>query len=242
MIKYQVGITLIELSIVLMILIALSGVAIPMVGNTVGYAQCVATDATMNNIKSAIIGNQSMMGYYKDMGVYPIKKSTCNGTSACVGSLDWMVSNPLTLPNQDNQCRGGDSSPYNICSISNSLCVLSEGCYTVVNETAITFDVNRQRGWRGPYLSNTDSASSSTGLLDNFYSARRQRQEIKAVHYLESNHDYYYLVSAGPDGVLDITWDVNPVNTAFKFGDDRLLFINTPDPRVRDNVDCGQLK
>ena len=60
-IKQQTGVTLLELTVVLLVLVALAGVAIPYLGGTSSTALCNATDVTMQNVKKAI-----MERYYLD--------------------------------------------------------------------------------------------------------------------------------------------------------------------------------
>jgi len=63
----QAGMTLIELTVVLLVLVALAGLAIPYVSGTSRKALCDATDVSMANIKRVI-----MEGYYLDtLGHYP---------------------------------------------------------------------------------------------------------------------------------------------------------------------------
>lgn len=66
--KKQCGMTLLELTVVLLILIALAGLAIPYVGGTSRKALCDATDVTMANVKRAIMDR-----YYLDtLGSFPV--------------------------------------------------------------------------------------------------------------------------------------------------------------------------
>jgi len=63
----QKGMTLIELTVVLLILVALAGLTIPYVSGTSRKALCDATDVSMANIKRVI-----MEGYYLDtLGYFP---------------------------------------------------------------------------------------------------------------------------------------------------------------------------
>lgn len=63
----QSGMTLVELTVVLLILIALAGLVVPYMGGTSSKVLCDATDLTMQNIKKAI-----MNGYYLDtLGKFP---------------------------------------------------------------------------------------------------------------------------------------------------------------------------
>ncbi len=63
--------TLIELTVVLLILTALAGLAIPYVAGTGAYAQCTATEASMVTIRNAIVGSYEQPGYFEDMGGLP---------------------------------------------------------------------------------------------------------------------------------------------------------------------------
>lgn len=67
----QLGLTLIELTVVLLILVAMAGVVVPYISGTSNMAECAATDATMAVIKSAIVGDFENPGYYDDMNAMP---------------------------------------------------------------------------------------------------------------------------------------------------------------------------
>lgn len=65
--KTQSGFTLIELTVVLLVLIALAGLAIPYMSGTSSKALCDATDVSMQNIKRVIMDR-----YYLDtLGYFP---------------------------------------------------------------------------------------------------------------------------------------------------------------------------
>lgn len=73
----QQGMTLVELSVVLLVLIALAGITVPYVGGIGSTATCQATDATMQAVKEAIMGGKSGSGFYGDsLGRYPAPKNT----------------------------------------------------------------------------------------------------------------------------------------------------------------------
>jgi len=84
------GMTLIELTVVLLILVALAGLVIPYIGGTSRKALCDATDVSMANIKKVIMGR-----YYLDtLGAFP--KNTKAGTGYSLHYLfakpaDWNV-------------------------------------------------------------------------------------------------------------------------------------------------------
>ncbi|CCE22182.1 MULTISPECIES: hypothetical protein [Methylotuvimicrobium] len=71
----QRGLTLLELSVVLLVLIALAGLMVPYVVGTGQMAMCRATDASMTVVKEAIMGGSAGPGYYMDtLGHYPSPK------------------------------------------------------------------------------------------------------------------------------------------------------------------------
>jgi type II secretory pathway pseudopilin PulG len=68
----QSGMTLLEITVVLLILIALAGLVVPYVSITSGTATCQATDATLQAVRQAIMGGAAGPGYYADtLGTYP---------------------------------------------------------------------------------------------------------------------------------------------------------------------------
>ncbi|MGR9114696.1 MAG: hypothetical protein ACU85E_02940 [Gammaproteobacteria bacterium] len=69
--RRQSGVTLLELAIVLLVLVALAGLAIPYFSGTSRYAQCTATEASMVAIRDAIIGSYERPGYLADVGALP---------------------------------------------------------------------------------------------------------------------------------------------------------------------------
>lgn len=73
----QQGVTLLELSVVLLVLVALAGLAAPYVGSIGSTAMCQTTGATMHVVKEAIMGGGAGAGFYGDMlGRYPSPQST----------------------------------------------------------------------------------------------------------------------------------------------------------------------
>ncbi len=64
----QLGMTLLELTVVLLVLIALAGLTVPYIGGTNRKALCDATDVSMANIKRAIMDR-----YFLDtLGHFPV--------------------------------------------------------------------------------------------------------------------------------------------------------------------------
>lgn len=67
----QKGMTLIEITVVLLVLVGLAGLVLPYVGGVSGKALCDATDVSMENIKKAIMDR-----YYLDtLGAFPVDRA-----------------------------------------------------------------------------------------------------------------------------------------------------------------------
>jgi prepilin-type N-terminal cleavage/methylation domain-containing protein len=93
--KKQSGVTLIELTVVLLILVALAGLVSPYVGGTGQKAMCEATDVSMQNIKKVIMEN-----YYVDtLGKYPKRTRTTTpdyNLTCLFEKCDWQDFDPVT--------------------------------------------------------------------------------------------------------------------------------------------------
>jgi type II secretory pathway pseudopilin PulG len=129
------GVTLIELAVVLLVLIALAGLLMPSVQNASGSAQCVATDASLVAIRDAIMGTGGQPGFLSDMGSFP-KHPDATSTSTNPFNLHYLFS---------DWNANADPAP-NSC--------LKNGPDAVDCVHLPHFNPVTQRGWHGPYLSN----------------------------------------------------------------------------------------
>ncbi|GAB6067509.1 hypothetical protein JCM13664_08270 [Methylothermus subterraneus] len=229
------GFTLLELTVVLLILVALAGVVLPFTQGTVGQAACQATDATLAAVKEAIMGSGAGPGYYSDMqNHYPA----------------W----------QD----GSGNLHYHLHFLFNTTThVSSLGTVSLYPKNLTGFHPNLALGWRGPYLQNgggklPDPSEMSALGFDDDTGANAK------VHFKHSQQpdDFYIfdqfptrrpivlqvpngsldcpghsggndgewcarLVSAGPDGVLQT--QISDADASGR-GDDRVLFLRIPNP------------
>lgn len=93
--------TLLEITVVLLILIALAGMVAPYVSITSGTAACQATDATLQAVRQAIMGGKAGPGYYADtLGYYPKASQASTDTAYNLKYLfeqgSWPDYNPKT--------------------------------------------------------------------------------------------------------------------------------------------------
>ncbi len=82
----QYGLTLLELTVVLLVLIGLGGLMLPFVGGTGQYAQCTATEAGMRAIRDAIVGSFEQPGYFENMRRLPSPEDDQTNFS-----LQWLI-------------------------------------------------------------------------------------------------------------------------------------------------------
>jgi type II secretory pathway pseudopilin PulG len=223
----SLGFTLLELMVVLLILIALAGVVVPFVHGTVEQATCQATDATLAAVKEAIMGSPQGPGYFHDMGGhFPEYK--------------------------DNT---GDHYHLHFLFATSTFTSPKQGLYP---SELKDFKPSLGLGWRRPYLQGGGKLKDPSSLDASF-------DDLQYVHFKHTDFtedvfvlDHYRwrnpivlqvpnncpnygngswcarLVSAGPDGKLDTKIaDAGASNR----GDDRVLFLRIPDPKVPDPKD-----
>ncbi|WP_152555699.1 hypothetical protein [Methylomarinum vadi] len=256
--RNQSGMTLMELTVVLLILIALAGLAIPYVGGTGRMAMCQATDATMLAVKEAIMGGASGPGFYGDLlGEYPRDRYFTTGY------------NLHYLFNRDNGL-DDDSDTHNSDTIN------FDGVFDADEEWR-DYNPRTGVGWRGPYLMsgqipNSGIDSSFASLATQIYDpATNTSGKVHAIINDSLNAqamdawnrpivlqvpynavtgkyelEYARLVSAGPgagiapgDAKIDTAIHNNP--NASDRGDDRVLYLRMPDPYANGNIPCDQL-
>jgi len=226
----QKGMTLIELTVVLLILVALAGLAIPYVGGTNRMAYCEATDASMQAIKTAIMGGGVNSGFYTDLlGKYPRNKFNVDEYNLRllyeIGG--WRAYNPKTAV--------GWRGPY-LMSGSKIPSGLNDSFKDVYNHSTASDKV----------VHVDMTADNGSHPIDAW-----GRPIIIQVPYDSSgvaNLDYARLVSAGAgsgispsDASIDTKIEYSTTfPDAADRGDDRVLYLKMPDPLVGGNQPCNQ--
>ena len=238
--------TLIELSVVLLVLVALAGLTLMSLQSTPRYAECIATDTTLANIREAIMGGAGQAGYLSDMGGVPSLDGTItiSGNSYSASSLTDLFNSPV----------------YNIKANQPN----------PPTPTKQNFNPVTQHGWRGPYLSGgvacTTVLSKAPSAVNVCSSSGSSLKEITAVALdsfavIDTNssgststelsgspivlmqdtttngtaNGKYFLVSGGPNNTIDTT----PITVETRSNDDRVLFLNAPDPSPTGNQPCS---
>ena len=79
----QNGLTLLELTIVLLIMMVLAGLVLPTFNEVPAYAQCTATKSTMKAIRDALLGDIAGGGYVDDMGSFPVSLNALLQSNYC---------------------------------------------------------------------------------------------------------------------------------------------------------------
>jgi type II secretory pathway pseudopilin PulG len=221
----QSGMTLLEITVVLLILIALAGLVVPYVGGTGGAAMCKATDATLQAVRQAIMGGAAGPGYYADtLGYYPKASQASTDTAYNLKYLfeqgSWDEYNPKTGV--------GWRGPYLLTgSVINSPLNASFG--TVFNpDTPATT----------AYVHVDITTDTGEHVFDGWH-----RPIILQIPYFDNapQPDYARLVSAGPGSGLKS--DEAAIDTTIQSSDasnrddDRVLFLKIPDPGNNSSCD-----
>lgn len=225
--------TLIELTVVLLILIALAGLALPYVSGTSSKALCNATDVSMANIKKAIMDR-----YYLDtLGKFPATK----------GGSDYSLHYLMTSggwQNFDPDSQVGWRGPYlqgaitldatDISNLDSSFKDISAAPNHHVNKDFVASDFTVFDGWGRPIiLQVTDDCDDWDVDVPSMSGQQCAR-----------------LVSAGPFGGLGLGnagIDTQIIDNAatltveeqHRQNDDRILYLNAPTPAQDINPSCN---
>ncbi len=203
--RQRAALTLAELAVVLVILVALAGILVPMLSNlqvNVGNAsdpnnkspKQIATEATLQRLRETIVGAPNRPGYWNDLLAY-----SGNPTQSPATLRDLFVVNPA-LP-----------------------------------VALQTFDPTTHRGWRGPYLLNptgTYTVNATNGFTTTF-GATGDPALIDAwgspiiIQWPtgDPTSTYVRLISAGPNGMIDTALTDLPASSR---GDDLVVFLRLP--------------
>jgi type II secretory pathway pseudopilin PulG len=222
----QSGMTLLEITVVLLVLIALAGLVVPYVGGTGSAAMCKATDATLQAVKQAIMGGKAGPGYYADtLGTYPKASQASTDTGYNLKYLFDQGSWPTYNPKTGVGWRG----PYLSTGGLVSGTLLHDSFGTVFDPGAPATDA---------YVHVDIKNDNGSQVFDGWH-----RPIILQIPYFNDalQSDYARLVSAGPgsglgssEAAIDTT--IQSENASDR-GDDRVLFLNIADPGSNNACD-----
>jgi len=214
--RREAGLTLIELVVVLVVLVAVGALLVPLIGNQPEDARATATNETMNRIRDAISGPN---GYATTMK-HALDTSSTNigyatglpwpsatdvlGGRADHPQLQFLYVEPSSIEPYDPNYKVGWRDAW--------LDIASPGRYVVDATRGFSADYGQEDdsapldGWANPIVIQLPSDPSETF-----------EDEVLAVR----------LVSAGPNGVIDTpTTDLTPEDK----GDDIVLYLRREDP------------
>jgi type II secretory pathway pseudopilin PulG len=229
----QSGMTLLEITVVLLVLIALAGLVVPYVGGTGSAAMCKATDATLQAVKQAIMGGAAGPGYYADtLGSYPSDRGdTDYNLKYLFVAGDGNGADPVAdWPDYSPKTGVGWRGPYLLTGrVINGPLNASFG--TVFNpDTPATT----------AYVHVDITTDTGSQVFDGWH-----RPIILQIPYFDNapQPDYARLVSAGPgsglksdEAAIDITIQSRGDKDSYR-GDDRVLFLKIPDPGNNSSCD-----
>ena len=242
------GVTLLELTVVLLVLSALAELVVPYMGGTSSKALCDATDLSMQNIRKAIMGGGSGAAFYLDtLGYFPKDQKT--GTNY---TLKYLMDKPLDSANggwdaYDPETAVGWRGPY---------------LMSATTLDAKYIDGDTSNGELAPNLKDTGTYKHTAFLADdsivNDGWGRPIVLQVPTVSDCQNNiipsspsKEGYCarLVSAGSGSGLGIgeaniettLASKRPVASAHTLGsDDRILYLNAPTPASDINPSCDQ--
>ena len=217
----QRGLTLLELSVVLLVLIALAGLMVPYIGGTGQMAMCRATDATMQAVKAAIMGGSAGPGYYADtLGYYP--KASRDDNLANI-NLTYLLQQPGGFEAYNPKTAVGWRGPY-----------LQTGGVAPASLDAGFTDTSEGKVHQA-------IGGNNPQVLDAWGKPIVLQIPIDTNDSNKPNFHYARLVSAGRNGSLDtaIAYNSSSGNPpdASDRNDDRVLYLRMLDPGRNEPCD-----
>jgi prepilin-type N-terminal cleavage/methylation domain-containing protein len=194
------GFTLIELAVVLAIIAVLAAVLTPMVSGYLDQARTARAQADVRTIADAI------KLYNRDTGRWPIYDGTSNDYSTDAPEHVELGTNGTATPTA-----GGGWLLNSSTLGGTSLEIYINNDLTGVGTAAFP-----RAGFRGPYIGTVDTDPWGHRYLLNAGNLR---------YKAPNNGNHAYIISAGPDGILQTNRDVPTTQNITASGDDIIALI-----------------
>ena len=189
------GFTLIELAVVLAIIAVLAAVLTPMVTGYLDQARVARAQADTRTIADSI------KLYQRDTGRWPVYATSGDYPSTIGGGKSLIGGSTGSNPQNGNATWG-----VSTIVASSSLEVYING-----NLTGLSANAFPKAGFRGPYIGSLDSDPWGN------------RYVLTALD-LAGSTNHGYVISAGPNGVMDTTMD-QPATGQFIVGSDDVVSV-----------------
>ena len=188
------GFTLIELAVVLSIIAVLAAVLTPMVTGYIDQARVARAQADLRTISDAI------KLYNRDTGRYPIYDNSTDYTNDAVpvGNTKLEIGTGT----------GNTPQPGSGWALGTTLATSSLESYMNADRSGVGTAAFPKAGFRGPYVTSVDTDPWSNKYVLNAGNLRR------------SSTNHAYVISAGPNGLLETNRDVAATATLTPSGDD----------------------
>jgi len=189
------GFTLIELAVVLAIIAVLAAVLTPMVTGYLDQARVARAQADTRTIADSI------KLYQRDTGRWPVYGTSADYTANTIGGGKALIGGST-----------GTNPPDGVATWSVSTVVAASSLELYVNGNLTSMNSSNtfpKAAFRGPYLGSVDSDP-----WGNRY--------ILTASDLAGSTNHAYVISAGPNGVLDTTMD-QTVTGQFTIGTDDVV-------------------
>lgn len=229
----QGGFTLIELTVVLLVLVAIASLVVPYVSDTGRSAACQTTDATLATVRDAIMGGAATPGYLSDMGHIPdnlndLLTQGANLKFNPVTQRGWRgpyLLNAASINNKiiegtefaENWQKNPDDGKSNFTDLTKGFVtassrIIDNGMFAILDHFIHSYSggVVPNFVWRNPIIVQIPTANA-----------------LNCKNVTNDYPSYTRLVSAGPNGILETKLDDAG---ACGRGDDRVLFLKTADP------------
>lgn len=223
---HETGFTLIELSVVLIILIALAALAKPYLSGTSSSALCKATDVTMQNVKKAI-----MEGYYLDtLGKFPQDLDTTLAVNTPPDyNLHYLFSDKNVAATRIHKAFDPESrTGWRTGGYLQNGIILTSG-----------------QNYSAQYLDNSFKDATLPATANDHVNANIIEGNSVVLDgwgrpiILQNSSSGFRLVSAGAGtgiGISDAAIDTKI--SGLRTGDDRVLYLDVPTPATEINPSC----